>query len=63
MASAWTNEVAPSEGIYTAMTTTVLDLLLELLPVGYNHLVVKQIKLFTRWKPMQLTLDLLNDPA
>jgi hypothetical protein len=39
---------ALSEGIYTAMTTTVVGLVVGIIAyVGYNHLVVRQTKLFT----------------
>jgi biopolymer transport protein ExbB len=54
---------ALSEGIYTAMTTTVVGLVVGIIAyVGYNHLVVKQTKLFTKWK-MQLTFRLIKRPA
>jgi biopolymer transport protein ExbB len=47
---------ALSEGIYTAMTTTVVGLVVGIIAyVGYNHLVVKQIKSYIKWKPMLLT--------
>jgi biopolymer transport protein ExbB len=55
---------ALSEGIYTAMTTTVVGLVVGIIAyVGYNHLVVRQTKLFTTWKPMQLTFRLIKRPA
>jgi hypothetical protein len=53
---------ALSEGIYTAMTTTVVGLVVGIIAyVGYNHLVVKtDKKLFTQ--PMQLTFRLIKRP-
>jgi biopolymer transport protein ExbB len=52
---------ALSEGIYTAMTTVVGLVVGIIAYVGYNHLVVRQTKLFT-WKPMQLTFRLIKRP-
>jgi biopolymer transport protein ExbB len=40
------NRSLPSEGIYTAMTTTVVGLVVGIIAyVGYNHLVVKTDKI------------------
>jgi hypothetical protein len=54
---------ALSEGIYTAMTTTVVGLVVGIIAyVGYNHLVVKTDKIVHKWKPMQLTFRLIKRP-
>jgi ABC-type lipoprotein release transport system permease subunit len=51
---------ALSEGIYTAMTTTVVGLVVGIIAyVGYNHL-VKQIKSYIKWKPMLLTFRFMT---
>ncbi|WPR72658.1 MotA/TolQ/ExbB proton channel family protein [Flavobacterium sp. NG2] len=56
---------ALSEGIYTAMTTTVAGLVVGLIAyIGYNHLVVKTDKLVHQMEANAVDfLDLLNDPA
>lgn len=56
---------ALAEGIYTAMTTTVVGLIVGIVAyIGYNHLVVKTDKVVYQ---MEMTavdfLDLLNEPA
>lgn len=56
---------ALAEGIYTAMTTTVVGLIVGITAyIGYNHLVVKTDKVVYQ---MEMTavdfLDLLNEPA
>lgn len=56
---------ALSEGIYTAMTTTVVGLVVGIVSyVGYNHLVVKTDKVVHMMEANAVDfLDLLNDPA
>ena len=56
---------ALSEGIYTAMTTTVVGLVVGIIAyVGYNHLVVKTDKIVHSMEANAIDfLDLLNDPA
>ena len=56
---------ALSEGIYTAMTTTVVGLVVGIIAyVGYNHLVVKTDKIVHQMEANAVEfLDLLNDPA
>lgn len=56
---------ALSEGIYTAMTTTVVGLVVGIVAyVGYNHLVVKTDKIVHQMEANAVDfLDLLNDPA
>lgn len=56
---------ALSEGIYTAMTTTVVGLVVGIIAyVGYNHLVVKTDKIVHQMEAHAVDfLDLLNDPA
>ncbi|MGO4771089.1 MotA/TolQ/ExbB proton channel family protein [Flavobacterium sp. W22_SRS_FK3] len=56
---------ALSEGIYTAMTTTVVGLVVGIVSyVGYNHLVVKTDKVVHMMEANAIDfLDLLNDPA
>jgi biopolymer transport protein ExbB len=56
---------ALSEGIYTAMTTTVVGLVVGIIAyVGYNHLVVKTDKVVHQMEANAVDfLDLLNDPA
>lgn len=56
---------ALSEGIYTAMTTTVVGLVVGLIAyIGYNHLVVKTDKIVHQMEANAVDfLDLLNDPA
>lgn len=56
---------ALSEGIYTAMTTTVVGLIVGIIAyVGYNHLVVKTDKIVHQMEAHAVDfLDLLNDPA
>lgn len=56
---------ALSEGIYTAMTTTVVGLVVGIIAyVGYNHLVVKTDKVVHMMEVNAVEfLDLLNDPA
>lgn len=56
---------ALSEGIYTAMTTTVVGLVIGIMAyVGYNHLVVKTDKIVHQMEANAVDfLDLLNDPA
>ncbi|MEO8252862.1 MAG: MotA/TolQ/ExbB proton channel family protein [Flavobacterium sp.] len=56
---------ALSEGIYTAMTTTVVGLVIGIIAyVGYNHLVVKTDKIVHQMEANAVDfLDLLNDPA
>jgi len=56
---------ALSEGIYTAMTTTVVGLVVGIIAyVGYNHLVVKTDKVVHMMEANAVDfLDLLNDPA
>ena len=56
---------ALSEGIYTAMTTTVVGLIVGIVAyIGYNHLVVKTDKVVHQMEGNAVEfLDLLNDPA
>lgn len=56
---------ALSEGIYTAMTTTVVGLVVGIIAyIGYNHLVVKTDKIVHQMEGNVVDfLDLLNDPA
>lgn len=56
---------ALSEGIYTAMTTTVVGLIVGIIAfVGYNHLVVKTDKIVHQMEAHAVDfMDLLNDPA
>lgn len=56
---------ALSEGIYIAMTTTVVGLIVGITAfVGYNHLVVKTNKVVHQMEANAVDfLDLLNDPA
>lgn len=56
---------ALSEGIYTAMTTTVVGLVVGLIAyIGYNHLIVKTDKIVHQMEVNAVDfLDLLNDPA
>ncbi len=56
---------ALSEGIYTAMTTTVVGLIVGIIAyVGYNHLVVKTDKVVHLMEANAVDfLDLLNDPS
>ncbi|MCG9794033.1 MotA/TolQ/ExbB proton channel family protein [Flavobacterium algicola] len=56
---------ALSEGIYTAMTTTVVGLVVGLIAyIGYNHLIVKTDKIVHQMEANAVDfLDLLNDPA
>lgn len=56
---------ALSEGIYTAMTTTVVGLIVGIIAyVGYNHLVVKTDKVVHQMEAHAVDfLDLLNDPS
>jgi biopolymer transport protein ExbB len=54
-----------SEGIYTAMTTTVVGLVVGIIAyIGYNHLVVKTNKVVHQMEINAVDfLDLLNDPV
>ncbi len=54
-----------SEGIYTAMMTTVVGLIVGIIAyVGYNHLVTKTDKVVNQMEAKVVEfLDLLNDPA
>jgi biopolymer transport protein ExbB len=56
---------ALSEGIYTAMTTTVVGLVVGIIAyIGYNHLVVKTNKVIHQMEINAVDfLDLLNDPV
>lgn len=56
---------ALSEGIYTAMSTTVVGLVVGIIAyVGYNHLVVKTDKVVHMMEANTIDfLDLLNDPT
>ena len=56
---------ALSEGIYTAMTTTVVGLIVGIIAfIGYNHLVVKTDKVVFQMEANAVDfLDLLNDPT
>jgi biopolymer transport protein ExbB len=52
-------------GIYTAMTTTVVGLIVGVFAyIGYNHLVVKTDKIVNQMEATAVEfLDLLNDPV
>lgn len=52
-------------GIYTAMTTTVVGLIVGVFAyIGYNHLVVKTDKIVNKMEATAVEfLDLLNDPV
>jgi biopolymer transport protein ExbB len=54
-----------SEGIYTAMTTTVAGLVVGIVAyIGYNHLVVKTDKVVHIMEANVTDfLDLLNEPS
>ncbi len=54
-----------SEGIYTAMMTTVVGLIVGIIAyVGYNHLVTKTDKIVNQMEANVVEfLDLLNEPA
>ncbi len=54
-----------AEGIYTAMNTTVVGLIVGIVAyVGYNHLVVKTDKVVHQMETTAVEfLDLLNEPA
>jgi biopolymer transport protein ExbB len=56
---------ALSEGIYTAMTTTVVGLIVGIIAyIGYNHLVVKTNKVVNQMEANAVDfLDLLNEPV
>ncbi len=56
---------ALSEGIYVAMTTTVVGLIVGIISyVGYNHLVVKTNKVVNHMEASAVDfLDLLNEPT
>jgi biopolymer transport protein ExbB len=56
---------ALAEGIYTAMTTTVVGLVVGIMAyVGYNHLVVKTNKVVNQMEGNAVEfLDLLNEPV
>lgn len=56
---------ALANGIYTAMTTTVVGLIVGIFAyIGYNHLVVKTDKIVNQMEATAVEfLDLLNDPA
>ena len=56
---------ALAEGIYTAMTTTVVGLVVGIIAyVGYNHLVVKTNKVVNQMEANAVDfLDLLNEPV
>jgi len=56
---------ALAEGIYTAMTTTVVGLIVGIVAyIGYNHLVVKTDKIVYQMEMNAVDfLDLLNEPA
>lgn len=56
---------ALSEGIYTAMTTTVVGLVVGIIAyIGYNHLVVRTNKVVHQMEINAVDfLDLLNDPV
>lgn len=55
---------ALAEGIYTAMTTTVVGLIVGIVAyIGYNHLVVKTNKIVNQMEANAVEfLDLLNEP-
>jgi biopolymer transport protein ExbB len=54
-----------SDGLYTAMTTTVAGLIVGIIAyVTYNHLVVKTNKVVYQMEAKSVEfLDLLNEPA
>ena len=54
-----------AEGIYTAMTTTVVGLIVGIIAfMGYNHLVVKTNKVVNQMEANAVEfLDLLNEPV
>lgn len=54
-----------SDGLYTAMTTTVAGLIVGIIAyVAYNHLVVRTDKVVYKMEAMSLEfLDLLNEPV
>lgn len=54
-----------ASGIYTAMTTTVVGLIIGIFAyIGYNHLVVKTDKIVNHMEANAVEfLDLLNDPV
>lgn len=54
-----------ASGIYTAMTTTVVGLIIGIFAyIGYNHLVVKTDKIVNQMEANAVEfLDLLNDPV
>jgi biopolymer transport protein ExbB len=54
-----------SEGIYTAMMTTVVGLIVGIIAyVGYNHLVTKTDKIVNQMEANVVEfLDLLNEPT
>jgi biopolymer transport protein ExbB len=56
---------ALAEGIYTAMTTTVVGLIVGIISyIGYNHLVVKTDKVLHQMEANVTDfLDLLNEPS
>ena len=56
---------ALAEGIYTAMTTTVVGLIVGIIAfMGYNHLVVKTNKIVNQMEANAVDfLDLLNEPV
>lgn len=56
---------ALAEGIYTAMTTTVVGLIVGIIAyIGYNHLVVKTNKVVNQMEANAVDfLDLLNEPV
>ncbi|QEE51275.1 MotA/TolQ/ExbB proton channel family protein [Flavobacterium alkalisoli] len=56
---------ALASGIYTAMTTTVVGLIVGIIAyIGYNHLVVKTDKIVNQMEANAVDfLDLLNDPV
>lgn len=56
---------ALAEGIYTAMTTTVVGLIVGITAyIGYNHLVVKTNKMVNQMEANAVDfLDLLNEPV
>jgi biopolymer transport protein ExbB len=56
---------ALAEGIYTAMTTTVVGLVVGIIAyIGYNHLVVKTNKVVNQMEANAVDfLDLLNEPV
>lgn len=56
---------ALAEGIYTAMTTTVVGLIVGIISfIGYNHLIVKTDKVLNQMEANVTDfLDLLNEPS